>query len=256
GRQPRARTGDPKHSRGSQVLQTRPGGGGQADPPPCLAAASSRAGGDRERRRIRADVRRQQHPGQQPKDADPRQSTRECQAPGQIAEPEHLAHRAPVNRQDEWCEGNPGQPTNIKRRETQDQKETGENREGGSSQSSQSPQSSQSKFNRVDRQGRLGRPGRLDYSSLPWHFLYFFPLPHQHGSLRPIFRRSAAGSIVAACRGVPPPAALATAAGSRAGRTPGITAGRRGPVPDGTGRGASEAPGSTWSRRSTCTVSS
>src|SRR5438093_13676452 len=137
-------------------------------------AARSPAGDNRERRRVQGEVRRQQHPGQQPKDADPRQNTRECQAPGQIAEPEHLAHRAPVNRQDEWCEGNPGQPTNIKRRETQDQKETGENREGGSSQSSQSPQS---KFNRVDRQGRLGRPGRLDYSSLPWHFLYFFPLP-------------------------------------------------------------------------------
>src|SRR5207245_11790075 len=140
--------------------------------------------------------------------------------------------------------------------ENRHEKETGEDREGVYFQSPQSTRSAQSQFNRVDRQGRLGRPGRLDYSSLPWHFLYFFPLPHQHGSLRPIFRRSAAGSIVAACRGAPPPAALATAAGSRAGRAPGITAGRRGPVPDGTGRGASEAPDSTWSRSSTCTVSS
>src|SRR5512140_2247710 len=25
----------------------------------------------------------------------------------------------------------------------------------------------------------------IDYAAAPWHFLYFFPLPHGHGSLRP-----------------------------------------------------------------------
>src|SRR5437764_8660281 len=29
-------------------------------------------------------------------------------------------------------------------------------------------------------------PGSLGLGYAPWHFLYFFPLPHQHGSLRPI----------------------------------------------------------------------
>src|SRR5207249_11292385 len=137
------RPGESKNAGGPQVLQARPGDGGQPDPPPCLAAARSPAGDNRERRRVQGEVRRQQHPGQQPKDADPRQNTRECQAPGQIAEPEYLAHRAPVNCQDEWREGNPGQPTDIKRRETQDQQET---RENCKSRSSQSSQSSRSKF--------------------------------------------------------------------------------------------------------------
>lgn len=27
--------------------------------------------------------------------------------------------------------------------------------------------------------------GRFHYAARPWHFLYFFPLPHQQGSLRP-----------------------------------------------------------------------
>ena len=29
---------------------------------------------------------------------------------------------------------------------------------------------------------------------LPWHFLYFWPLPHQHGSLRPPFQSAGAPS--------------------------------------------------------------
>src|SRR6185436_17703142 len=28
---------------------------------------------------------------------------------------------------------------------------------------------------------------KLDHALVPWHFLNFFPLPHQHGSFRPSF---------------------------------------------------------------------
>src|SRR5580693_9465433 len=44
------------------------------------------------------------------------------------------------------------------------------------------------------------------YASTPWHFLYFFPLPHGQGSLRPTF------SPVLRCAGLlasPPPERLA-----------------------------------------------
>src|SRR6202011_3495869 len=40
----------------------------------------------------------------------------------------------------------------------------------------------------------------------PWHFLNFLPLPHQHGSLRPIFSRSPTTRCVAVAT-EPPPAA-------------------------------------------------
>lgn len=45
------------------------------------------------------------------------------------------------------------------------------------------------------------------YCSIPWHFLYFFPLPQGHGSFRPTF------SPVRRCDGwlpSPPPDRLAT----------------------------------------------
>src|SRR5215211_3707840 len=32
--------------------------------------------------------------------------------------------------------------------------------------------------------------GRADHAAAPWHFLYFFPLPHGQGSLRPTFGSS------------------------------------------------------------------
>src|SRR5205085_7376276 len=38
----------------------------------------------------------------------------------------------------------------------------------------------------------------------PWHFLYFFPLPHGHGSLRPIFV-GPAGRVVDVTGGRAPP---------------------------------------------------
>src|SRR2546428_14010462 len=100
-----------------------------------------------------------------------RGSTPECRRmlrPGQIAEPERLTDRAPVDCEDERREGHPGEPAGIEWRKTQDQKETGKSRKG---RSPQSPKSSRSKFIRVVRLGRLGNLGRLrrlGYSSLPW----------------------------------------------------------------------------------------
>jgi len=43
-------------------------------------------------------------------------------------------------------------------------------------------------FARLGALSLSGRKGvyRLNYKSLPQHFLYFLPLPHGHGSLRPI----------------------------------------------------------------------
>src|SRR5512140_590371 len=38
-----------------------------------------------------------------------------------------------------------------------------------------------------------GGTGRKRYSPAPWHFLYFFPDPHGHGSLRPISLSPAIG---------------------------------------------------------------
>src|SRR5438309_1978528 len=47
--------------------------------------------------------------------------------------------------------------------------------------------------------GAVGRPrsatggaghGPARPAQEPWHFLYFFPEPHQHGSFRPMFSRS------------------------------------------------------------------
>src|SRR5690348_2064303 len=38
----------------------------------------------------------------------------------------------------------------------------------------------------------------------PWHFLYFFPLPHGHGSLRPIFV-GPVGRVVGVTGGRAPP---------------------------------------------------
>src|ERR671936_406622 len=71
-------------------------------------------------------------------------------------------------------------------------------------------------------------PGRGRASpQAPWHFLYFLPEPHQHGSLRPIFSRSlltrvpcGPGGAVAAPAPSPPPspgiASEATAPGPAA----------------------------------------
>src|SRR5207237_4566203 len=49
--------------------------------------------------------------------------------------------------------------------------------------------------------GARSRSDSSAYAALPWHFLYFLPLPHQQGSLRPIF-----GSLRWTCAGpvVPP----------------------------------------------------
>ena len=41
----------------------------------------------------------------------------------------------------------------------------------------------------------------MRHAAAPWHFLYFFPLPHGHGSLRPTFgssRRTVLTGVVAA----------------------------------------------------------
>src|SRR5215471_13176337 len=50
----------------------------------------------------------------------------------------------------------------------------------------------------------------------PWHFLNFLPLPHQHGSLRPIFscgdERTAVAAGVPVETDVPPPAAAIASA--------------------------------------------
>src|SRR6476646_9946994 len=42
----------------------------------------------------------------------------------------------------------------------------------------------------------------VDDGYAPWHFLNFFPLPHQHGSLRPILSRSA---VTRCCVATAPP---------------------------------------------------
>src|SRR5437763_879799 len=43
---------------------------------------------------------------------------------------------------------------------------------------------------RFERSERFERPERSGYAAAPWHFLYFLPLPHGHGSLRPTFGSS------------------------------------------------------------------
>src|SRR5438874_10170086 len=47
----------------------------------------------------------------------------------------------------------------------------------------------------------------------PWHFLNFLPLPHQHGSLRPVFSCGDACTVCTtpAATGSPPAAAIACA---------------------------------------------
>ncbi len=52
---------------------------------------------------------------------------------------------------------------------------------------------------------------------VPWHFLYFLPLPHQQGSLRPIFSSSPLTTVEAFVPPEPLPAPLPappTAAGA------------------------------------------
>src|SRR5262249_27591928 len=39
----------------------------------------------------------------------------------------------------------------------------------------------------------------------PWHFLYFLPDPHQHGSLRPILSFSSLTTVSCSGIGTPPP---------------------------------------------------
>src|SRR5947207_2659772 len=79
----------------------------------------------------------------------------------------------------------------------------------------------------------LGHCGQREGSGgaqAPWHFLYFLPEPHQHGSLRPILSRSdlttVAGFSLEAP--LPPPsdetAAVPTAAAPAAGAAPGAVA--------------------------------
>src|SRR3954468_7324873 len=62
----------------------------------------------------------------------------------------------------------------------------------------------------------------------PWHFLYFLPEPHQHGSLRPILSRSdlttVAGFSLEAPLPPPDAAAVPTAAAPPAGAGPGVVA--------------------------------
>ena len=59
---------------------------------------------------------------------------------------------------------------------------------------------------------------RLPARQAPWHFLYFLPLPHQQGSLRPIFSSSplttVAGLVPPLPAPLPPAAAAAAAAGA------------------------------------------
>ena len=145
-RQTKQRPWESEDAGGTQVLQPHPGDGGQPDPSPRRAAGGAPVCDNGKCRRVQGQICAQQDPGQQPENADPRQNTGECYAPGQIAESERVTHRAPVDREDERCEGHPGEPAGIKRRKTQDQKETGENRKGRSSQSPQSTRSSQSKL--------------------------------------------------------------------------------------------------------------
>src|SRR6266550_6243373 len=74
------------------------------------------------------------------------------------------------------------------------------------------------------------KPGRTSRGYAPWHFLNFLPLPHQHGSLRPMFSRSdltigrgdpavdvlppVIASVAVAADVVPPAAAIASAPAS------------------------------------------
>src|SRR5689334_25387198 len=44
--------------------------------------------------------------------------------------------------------------------------------------------------------GSVRRDGH--HAAAPWHFLYFFPLPHGHGSLRPTFGPSCRTVLTAA----------------------------------------------------------
>src|SRR5437762_1112480 len=50
------------------------------------------------------------------------------------------------------------------------------------------------KLARVPREAPYLKPARKRSfraaAQAPWHFLNFLPLPHQHGSLRPMFSRS------------------------------------------------------------------
>lgn len=43
--------------------------------------------------------------------------------------------------------------------------------------------------------------GKVAYASAPWHFLYFLPEPHGHGSFRPIFAPVRTGFGASACAG-------------------------------------------------------
>ena len=51
---------------------------------------------------------------------------------------------------------------------------------------------------------------RLPARQAPWHFLYFLPLPHQQGSLRPTFSASALTTV----EGLVPEARVVVVAGS------------------------------------------
>src|SRR5947207_1802881 len=64
------------------------------------------------------------------------------------------------------------------------------------------------------------RNGELRYAaSFPQHFLYFFPLPHGHGSLRPTFGASftICRTLTGASSSPPPPAGTISALGTVAG---------------------------------------
>src|SRR5512137_1098220 len=53
---------------------------------------------------------------------------------------------------------------------------------------------------------------RPSYCPAPWHFLYFFPLPHGHGSLRPTSAYGSLLSLTTVAIAPPPPATAAACA--------------------------------------------
>src|SRR3954471_14538156 len=68
---------------------------------------------------------------------------------------------------------------------------------------------------------RAERLTRYANALAPWHFLYFLPDPHGHGSLRPTFGSSrltcsTCGTISSSAQAPPPPPAAAAAAAASA----------------------------------------